>query len=83
MPQRNIILTSELADSLADLENHRRELELTQVQAARLVGTSPRRLRRLEVEAPITRDTVRMALVYIAIRDLLGLPPSSDGREAA
>jgi DNA-binding XRE family transcriptional regulator len=78
----NIILNAELAESLSDLEQHRRDLGMTQVQAGRLVGASPHRLRRLEVEAPISRDTVRMALVYTAFRELLGLPPlpPSNGR---
>jgi DNA-binding XRE family transcriptional regulator len=85
MPQHdNIILRPETAEGLADLEAHRRALGLTQTQAGRLVGASRQRLRRLEVEAAITPETVRMCLVYSAVRGLLGLPPlSSNGREAA
>jgi DNA-binding XRE family transcriptional regulator len=83
-----IILTPETAELLGELEPHRRELGLTQEQAAHLLGTSRRRMRRLEVEAPASPQAIRMALVYTGLRGLLGLPRTFDSngserREAA
>jgi hypothetical protein len=82
-PSSEISITRELAQSLSDLESHRCELGLSQERAARLLGTSRRRLRRLEVEAPVSPDTIRMALVYTGLRGLLGLPSADDSNGKA
>jgi DNA-binding XRE family transcriptional regulator len=81
----NLIVTPDTAEALSDLEAHRRELGLTQEQAAHLLGTSRRSMRRLEVEAPVSPQAIRMALVYVGLRVLLDLPPGlgSNGRDAA
>jgi transcriptional regulator with XRE-family HTH domain len=64
---------------------YRLDLGLSQRQAAEITGVSRRQLQRLETETALTPASVRLALMYVALRVLVNGPPllGSSGKEAA
>jgi transcriptional regulator with XRE-family HTH domain len=70
---------------LNGLALYREDLGLSQRAAAELTGVSRRQLQRLETETALTEACVRLALMYLAMRVLVGAGPllTFDEKDAA
>ena len=79
------IVSLQPAETPNGLASYRIDLGLTQSRAAEVTGVSRRQLQRLEAETTVTPAAVRMALMYVALRVLVGGPVflDSNGKEAA
>jgi DNA-binding XRE family transcriptional regulator len=79
------IVSLQPSESLTGLELYRADLGLSQREAARVVGVSRRQLARLEADPGLTPASLRIALIYVALRVIVGAPPLlavSNGKEA-
>jgi transcriptional regulator with XRE-family HTH domain len=80
------IIAEGTGEPVNGLTLYREDLGLSQGEAARLSGVSRRQLARLEGETALTPAAVRLALIYVALRVLVGAGPVltvHDGREGA
>jgi transcriptional regulator with XRE-family HTH domain len=79
------IVSLQSHEPLNGLALYRLDLGLSQRQAAEITGVSRRQLQRLETETAVTPASIRLALMYVALRVLVNGPPllGSPGKEAA
>jgi transcriptional regulator with XRE-family HTH domain len=79
------IVSIQPPEPLNGLALYRLDLGLSQRQAAEVTGVSRRQLQRLETETAVTPASIRLALMYVALRVLVNGPPllGSSGKEAA
>jgi transcriptional regulator with XRE-family HTH domain len=69
------ILALQPPETLNGLGLYRADLGLSQREAARVTGVSRRQLQRLEADTAFTPASIRIALMYLVLRVVVGGPP--------